>query len=72
MITSFERIRTVREYRTPRSIRSFCKVIVFFMPSILAPWFAFSATKGAMDLHPFHERVGDNITSINFNQNWSA
>jgi hypothetical protein len=43
----------VKEYRTPRTIRAFCKVVVFILPTLLSPWFAFIATKGAMDLHPF-------------------
>eukprot|EP00729_Bicosta_minor_P030768 gene30768-24964_t len=69
MITAFERMRTVREYRTPRTIRSFCKMVVFLLPSMLSPWFAFIATKGAMDLHPFQNRTSSDTL---FDQNWSA
>jgi len=35
----FERLRNVREYRSPRSIRSFNKVLIFLLPFILAPDF---------------------------------
>jgi len=72
MITSFERMRTVREYRTPRNIRSFCKIVVFCLPSLLAPWYAFLSRKGAMDLHPFNERHYMQFTETDFNQRWSA
>ena len=41
MCLSFERLRNVREYRSPRSIRSFNKVLIFFLPFILAPYFVF-------------------------------
>ena len=41
MCLSFERLRNIREYRSPRSIRSFNKVLIFFLPFILAPYFVF-------------------------------
>eukprot|EP00040_Diaphanoeca_grandis_P026693 m.149879 g.149879 ORF g.149879 m.149879 type:complete len:422 (-) comp30688_c0_seq2:308-1573(-) len=56
MLTSFERIRAVREYRTPRNIRSYTKVIVFSLPILLAPYFAYMARKGSMDLHGYWKR----------------
>ena len=40
-VLSFERLRNVREYRSPRSIRSFNKVLIFFLPFTLAPYFVF-------------------------------
>ncbi|XP_066916302.1 uncharacterized protein [Clytia hemisphaerica] len=36
---SFERLRVIREYRSPRSIRSFNKVLVLLLPIILCPYF---------------------------------
>ncbi|XP_065643837.1 uncharacterized protein LOC124810360 [Hydra vulgaris] len=39
IFTSFERLRIIREYRSPRSIRSFNKVLIFFLPMILSPYF---------------------------------
>ena len=45
MCLSFERLRNVREYRSPRSIRSFNKVLIFFLPFILAPYFVFLGKK---------------------------
>jgi hypothetical protein len=56
MVTSFERMRIVREYRTPRGIRGYTKMIVFFLPIILAPYFAFSARVGAMSVQAYGER----------------
>ena len=45
MCLSFERLRNIREYRSPRSIRSFNKVLIFFLPFILAPYFVFLGKK---------------------------
>ena len=45
MCLSFERLRNVREYRSPRSIRSFNKVLIFVLPFILAPYFVFLGKK---------------------------
>eukprot|EP00794_Sanderia_malayensis_P000445 gene445-1086_t len=36
---SFERLRVIREYRSPRSIRSFTKVFIFALPLLLAPYY---------------------------------
>eukprot|EP00039_Didymoeca_costata_P009454 m.125117 g.125117 ORF g.125117 m.125117 type:complete len:440 (+) comp14488_c0_seq6:135-1454(+) len=69
MVLSFERVRTVKEYRTPRSIRSFCKIMVVILPVLLSPYFAYLARKAAMDLHPFKDRTEK---SVDFNQDWSA
>ena len=41
MCLSFERLRVIREYRSPRSIRSFNKVFIMFLPIILAPYFVY-------------------------------
>ena len=43
---SFERLRVVREYRSPRSIRAFNKVFVMLFPIIIAPHFIFKAREG--------------------------
>ena len=39
MCLSFERLRVIREYRSPRSIRSFTKVLIFFLPILLSPYY---------------------------------
>ena len=41
MCWSFERLRVVREYRTPRSIRSFTKMVIFILPLVLSPYFVY-------------------------------
>ena len=43
MCLCFERLRVVREYRSPRSIRSFNKVLVMFLPIFLCPYFVATA-----------------------------
>lgn len=42
---SFERLRVIREYRSPRSIRSFNKVLILFLPIILSPYFVYLSKK---------------------------
>ena len=39
MCLSFERLRVIREYRSPRSIRSFTKVLIFLLPILLSPYY---------------------------------
>ncbi|XP_065643649.1 uncharacterized protein LOC136075172 [Hydra vulgaris] len=39
MCLSFEKLRVIREYRSPRSIRSFTKVLIFVIPLILSPYY---------------------------------
>ncbi|XP_074625818.1 uncharacterized protein LOC141884033 isoform X2 [Acropora palmata] len=39
MCHSFERLRVIREYRSPRTIRSFTKVFIFIMPIVLSPYY---------------------------------
>ncbi|EDQ91963.1 uncharacterized protein MONBRDRAFT_31097 [Monosiga brevicollis MX1] len=41
--TRLERLRSIREYLTPRSIRNFFKVFVFLVPLVLAPYFVATA-----------------------------
>jgi len=51
---SFERLRVVREYRSPRSIRSFNKVLVLLLPVILCPYFvSLSRAQGANKWGPY-------------------
>ena len=51
---SFERLRVVREYRSPRSIRSFNKVLVLLLPIILCPYFvSLSRAQGANKWGPY-------------------
>lgn len=41
MCWSFERLRVVREYRSPRTIRAFTKVLIFFLPLLLSPYYIY-------------------------------
>jgi len=55
---SFERLRVIREYRSPRSIRSFNKVLILFLPMILSPYFVFLSKKeGASQWSPYYIAV---------------
>ncbi|XP_012562242.1 uncharacterized protein LOC105847310 [Hydra vulgaris] len=38
LFLAFERLRVVREYRSPRSIRSFNKILIFFFPTLISPY----------------------------------
>ena len=52
---SFERLRVIREYRSPRSIRSFNKVLILFLPIILSPYFIFMSRKeGTNEWSPYY------------------
>ena len=53
MCLSFERLRVIREYRSPRSIRSFNKVFIMFLPIILAPYFVFLNIKSNNKWEPY-------------------
>ena len=51
---SFERLCVIRDYRSPRSIRSFNKVLVLFLPIILCPYFvAMARENGAIYWGPY-------------------
>ena len=41
MSLSFKCLQNIREYRSSRAIRSFNKVIVFFLPVLLSPYFVY-------------------------------
>lgn len=47
MCLSFEQLRVVKEYRSPRSIRAFNKVLIMLLPIILAPYFVYHAKLNA-------------------------
>ena len=47
---SFERLRVIREYRSPRSIRSFNKVLILFLPIILCPYFVYLGRLGKKEI----------------------
>lgn len=75
MVSAFERMRVVREYRTPRGIRGYTKMIVFFLPIILAPYFAFQARDAAMRVTEYRHRNPANefYEDTNFHaETWSA
>ena len=45
MVTEFENIINIKNYRTPNSLRAYTKVFLNFFPIIFGPYFAFVATK---------------------------
>ena len=53
MILSFERLRVIREYRSPRSIRSFNKILIFILPFVLAPHFVHLARNSKSTWSPY-------------------
>lgn len=53
MCLSFERLRVIREYRSPRSIRSFNKVLIMFLPIILSPYFVHLGKKSDNKWEPY-------------------
>ncbi|EDV20489.1 uncharacterized protein TRIADDRAFT_60937 [Trichoplax adhaerens] len=46
---SFEKLRIIREYRSPRSIMSFTKVFIFMMPILLSPTYVYIGIKAGSD-----------------------
>ena len=57
MCLSFERLRVIREYRSPRSIRSFNKVLIFILPLILAPYFVYLGKNSGNDWSGYYMAV---------------
>lgn len=53
MCTSFERLRVVKEYRSPRSIRAFNKVLITFLPLFMAPYFVYLGNRGKNQWSPY-------------------
>lgn len=53
MCLSFERLRVIREYRSPRSIRSFNKVLIMILPVILSPYFVHIGFKSKSKWEPY-------------------
>ena len=53
MCLAFERLRVVKEYRSPRSIRSFNKVLIMLLPLIMAPYFVYLGKKSENDWSPY-------------------
>ena len=45
MCLSFEKVRVIREYQTPRSLRAFTKVLIYFLPIFAVPYFVFVGVK---------------------------
>ena len=45
MCWSFEKLRVIKEYKSPRSLRSFTKVFIFLMPLLLSPYYVFTSRK---------------------------
>ena len=41
MLQAWEKLRGIREYRSPTSIRSFTKILTFTVPSLMAPYWAY-------------------------------
>ncbi|XP_065643643.1 uncharacterized protein LOC124810364 [Hydra vulgaris] len=54
MCLAFERLRVIREYRSPRSIRAFNKVLIFFLPIILSPYCVYVGKKKSNEWSPYY------------------
>ncbi|EDO38746.1 predicted protein [Nematostella vectensis] len=54
MFWAFERLRVVREYRSPRTIRSFTKVFIFLMPLILSPYYVYIGKSSGNTWGPYY------------------
>lgn len=53
MCLSFERLRVVKEYRSPRSIRAFNKVLITILPVFMAPYFVYLGRKTSNEWSPY-------------------
>jgi len=54
MCLAFERLRVIREYRSPRSIRSFTKVLIFGLPVLLGPYYVYLGGRLKNDWAPYY------------------
>lgn len=63
MCHAFERLRVIREYRSPRTIRSFTKVFIFLMPIVLSPYYVHMGMKSGNVWSPYYIAV---LTSFIF------
>ena len=50
MMSSFESIRNIYEYRTPRSLRAFSDFFILLLPVLYGPYFAFQALQFRSEL----------------------
>ncbi|KAJ7389947.1 hypothetical protein OS493_028416 [Desmophyllum pertusum] len=57
MCHAFERLRVIREYRSPRTIRSFTKVFIFLMPIVLSPYYVHMGIKSGNLWSPYYIAV---------------
>lgn len=57
MCHSFERLRVIREYRSPRTIRSFTKVFIFIMPIVLSPYYVHMGYRSENTWSPYYIAV---------------
>lgn len=54
MFWAFERLRVIREYRSPRGIRSFTKVFIFVMPILISPYYVFVGISSGNTWSPYY------------------
>jgi hypothetical protein len=50
IMVSFENIKHIYQYRTPRSLRAFSDFFILILPILYGPYFAFEAGKDSFDL----------------------
>lgn len=50
MLTAFENMRHIYEYRTPRTLRAFSDLFILLLPILYGPYFAFEAAAFRLDL----------------------
>lgn len=57
MCWSFEKLRVIREYSSPRSLRAFTKVFIFLMPLLLSPYYVYSGNQTESTWAPYYLSV---------------
>lgn len=50
MMISFERIKHIYQYRTPRTLRTYSDIFIVCLPVVYGPYFAYTATKFSTEL----------------------
>jgi hypothetical protein len=47
IMLSFEKLKHIYQYRTPRTLRAFSDLFIFLLPVLYGPYFAYQAKDGA-------------------------
>ncbi|XP_065837613.1 uncharacterized protein [Oscarella lobularis] len=63
MCWSFERLRVVREYRSPRTIRAFTKVLIFVLPLLLSPYYVYVGRSSTVNTTTGTAKLAEPVTA---------